>query len=476
VASRLGKVNLAKKKTPQPERPQKVKLSRADIYTNTHAIPSLRFEDQKLTSYAGVVILQQLFGRLDLRHRLRRCTSHLSSRASYTPATLLVLMVVHVMLGFRRLRDVAFYRHDPMVKRLLGLLSIPVQSTWSRLLVVFDSRCVEKLRGVLRELVLERLSASGIRRLTLDFDGSVQSTKRHAEGTAVGFNKKKKGARSYYNLFCTVAQTGQIFDVLFRSGNVHDSNGALLFMLECISEMQRHLPGVQVEVRVDGAFFDEQIVEALDKMGVAFSISVPFHRLTALKRRVDSRRLWWRLNGRLSYFHQRWKPKSWSRRYRFIFVRQKVALQQKAPIQLDLFEPQDFDSEYKVIVTNKSVGARHVVRFHEGRGQQENVFAELKNDAPMDYVPVNSWIGNQVYLICTLLAHNLAREMQMTLDAPASRASATRRALWRFEKLDTLRRKLIQRAGRLTQPGGVLTLTLADEPAVRDGLRRHLAA
>jgi hypothetical protein len=34
-------------------------------------------------------------------------------------------------------------------------------------------------------------------RVTLDFDGSVQSTTRWAEGTAVGFNKKKKGARSY---------------------------------------------------------------------------------------------------------------------------------------------------------------------------------------------------------------------------------------------------------------------------------------
>ena len=29
-------------------------------------------------------------------------------------------------------------------------------------------------------------------RVTLDFDGSVQSTKRHAEGTAVGYNKKDR--------------------------------------------------------------------------------------------------------------------------------------------------------------------------------------------------------------------------------------------------------------------------------------------
>jgi hypothetical protein len=57
-------------------------------------------------------------------------------------------------------------------------------------------------------LVLERLEKEALQTVTLDFDGSVQSTKRHAEGTAVGFNKEKKGARSYYPLFCTVAQTG----------------------------------------------------------------------------------------------------------------------------------------------------------------------------------------------------------------------------------------------------------------------------
>ncbi len=50
-------------------------------------------------------------------------------------------------------------------------------------------------------MVLDRLASLSLPRITLDFDGSVQSTKRRAEGTAVGFNKKKKGARSYYPLF-----------------------------------------------------------------------------------------------------------------------------------------------------------------------------------------------------------------------------------------------------------------------------------
>ena len=65
-------------------------------------------------------------------------------------------------------------------------------------------------------MVLDRLLALQLATVTLDFDGSVLSTGRIAEGTAVGFNRKKKGQRSYYPLFCTVAQTGQVLDVLHR--------------------------------------------------------------------------------------------------------------------------------------------------------------------------------------------------------------------------------------------------------------------
>ena len=69
---------------------------------------------------------------------------------------------------------------------------------------------------------MEHNSLAPLRRGRVDFDGSVQSTGRRAEGTAVGFNKKKKGQRSYYPLSATIAQTGQVLDVHHRPGNVHD--------------------------------------------------------------------------------------------------------------------------------------------------------------------------------------------------------------------------------------------------------------
>jgi hypothetical protein len=124
--------------------------------------------------------------------------------------------------------------------------------------------------------------------VTSDFDGSVQSTKRHAEGTAVGFNKEKKGARSYYPLFCTVAQTGQVLDVLHRAGNVHDSKGAVEYVTTCVKSIRERLPLARLEVRMDSAFFSDAMVQCLEQLGVEYTISVPFERFVLLKERIEN--------------------------------------------------------------------------------------------------------------------------------------------------------------------------------------------
>ena len=161
------------------------------------------------------------------------------------------------------------------MQRTLGLKRLPDVATISRMLKEVDQRAVDKLRTLASDLVLERIASLALRRITLDFDGSVQSTKRRAEGTAVGFNKRKKGARSYYPLFCTVAQTGQVFGFLHRPGNVHDSNGAKQFILDCVRRIRAQLPGVIIEVRMDSAFFSDELVRTLEIQGVEYTTGEP---------------------------------------------------------------------------------------------------------------------------------------------------------------------------------------------------------
>jgi hypothetical protein len=304
----------------------------------------------------------------------------------------------------------------------------------------------------------------------------VQSTGRHAEGTAVGFNKHKKGRRSYYPLFCTVAQTAQVLDVHHRPGNVHDSNGANAFMGQCLEAIRRGCPGARLETRMDSAFFSEQIIDALDGAGVEFTASVPFERLVALKEMVESRQRWWRIDEELSYFEAQWKPKSGDCRYRFVFIRKRVNRQRNEPIQLGLFTPHEQGYDFKVIVTNKRLSANKVAAFHEGRGAQEGVFAELKTHCQAGHVPVTTRVGNQLYLLAAILAHNLGREMQMMAKAPARGTTAKRTALWAFEQLHTLRRNLVQRAGRIIRPNGKVVLTMSCNPAIKEQMLNYLDA
>ena len=451
-----------------------MKSSKAEIHAKFHKIPVIRFEDQKLTSFSGLLVFQVLFGRLQLKKRLKKCFEHIKSSPIFERHRIVLLLVVHLLIGFRRLREIDYYCDDPLVLRLMGLRKLPDVSTVSRALSQMATEGVERLRELLRTLVIEGLKRESFRRLTFDFDGSVQSTRGHLEGTAVGFNKTKKGARSYYPLFCTVAQAGQFFDLLHRSGNVHDSNGADQFVKECLLKAREALPHTLFESRIDSAFFNKDILKTLSSLQVEFTASVPFERFPQLKGMIELRKRWRTIDRQWAYFEASWKPKSWDTPYRFLFIRKKVKRQQKGPLQLHLFEPRDLRFEYKVIVTNKKESAKSVVLFHNGRGSQERIFGDAKTDAGLDVLPSRRLAGNQIFTLCAMMAHNLSREMQMLASPRAPRSLPKRPAHWRFEKLDTLRHRIIQRAGRLTRPGGELTLTMSANRAVRHDLLHFL--
>jgi len=451
-----------------------VKISKKSVRRKARQLPELRFEDQRLTSFAGLVLIQALFSRLQIRERLRQCFRHLKSHTIYDSAVLMLMLIVHLLLGYRQLRDQRYYADDPMVQRVLGLKQLPNVATLSRWLKKLDDKVISRLRELMRTLVLQRLAGLQLRRITLDFDGSTLGTNRKAEGTAIGFNKKKKGQRSYYPLFCTIAQTGQVFDFLHRPGNVHDSKDAREFILACIEWIRLSLPGVLIEVRMDSAFFSDPIVSMLHEQGVEFTLTVPFERFVQLKQKLEARCRWKAFNVECQYFELKWKPQCWARNFRLVAIRTKTYERQKGPLQLDLFVPKETGFEFKVIVTNKTISARHVAAFHDGRGAQEGVFAELKSEGQMDYIPVRGRNGNQAYMIAAILAHNLNRELQMQTQPQLRSTSQKRSPFWSFERLRTFRQKFLQRAGRLTRPQGRVTLTLSANEAIKEQILETL--
>ncbi len=150
-----------------------MKFSKAHIHRRVYTIPQLRFEDQRLSSFSGLVVIQALLKKLALRARLKRCFHPIPRRPIIGFELTVLLLVVHLMLGYRKLREMERYKDDPLVLRLLGLRRLPDVSTVTRRLSQVDRESVALVRRMNRELVLAPLATAGPARLTMDFDGSV---------------------------------------------------------------------------------------------------------------------------------------------------------------------------------------------------------------------------------------------------------------------------------------------------------------
>jgi hypothetical protein len=84
--------------------------------------------------------------------------------------------------------------------------------------------------------------------------------------------------------------------------------------------------------------------------------------------------------------------------------------------------------------------------------------------------------GTTTPLLSVLLAHNLGRELRMIAHPPSRATVEKRPAFWVFERLDTFRRRVIRRVGRLIRPQGQLTLSMSANPAVQAELLHYLEA
>ena len=69
-------------------------------------------------------------------------------------------------------------------------------------------------------------------------------------------------------------------------------------------------------------------------------------------------------------------------------------------------------------MTNKTESAKSIILFHNGRGSQEAISGDAKTDAAFDIIPTKRLVGNQIFTLCSMMAHNLSRELQM-LASPA---------------------------------------------------------
>jgi Transposase DDE domain group 1 len=443
-----------------------VRLEKHEIHRRIKSDLRIEFAPQQISSYSGLELFKRYFRIIGLNTRIRRAFQGYDFRGDYGVVDCILTLITLYLVGGNRLRHLAYIGEDPLVKRLCELSSLPSDRTLSRWLKQFTNDSLQALVSLNSEIVFEKLRDMELGTITLDFDGTVLSCGNKVQWAFRGYNPQNRHAKSYFPLLCHVAQTGHFLQVKNRPGNIHDAKcGALSVIKDCVTQVREQLSGVRIEVRMDAAFFQEEILDYLAKENIQFAVKVPMWKWLKLKEIINERSNWHHVDAKLSWFKKIVDIEQWDQQVEMTFFREKISEKPPKNYQLDLFTPDDGTYEYSVICSNKKLNPASLLKFYNGRCSMEHHIAEIKGEFAFDSIPTQHYQGNSAYQQISTLAYNLVRNFQIDTDLTSERKrSVSRTNVLSFDSLKTLRFEWINVAGRLLTLAVGKTLRLNECP------------
>jgi len=429
----------------------------------------IEFGQERLTSYGGLELMRRYFQSIGLNRRIRQGFREHDLGGDYGCVYLVVLVIGLLLVGARRLSQLRYVADDPLFARLCGLARIPADRTVVKWLKEFTQASLAALVRINSELLYDQIRELGLRRLTIDIDGTVIRTGDKVAWAMRGFNPHHPKDRSYYPLLAHLAHSGQILRLKNRPGNVHDSKGAEAFMRELIDEVRAQLGcSLTLEFRMDAAFFQQIILKMLERRGCFYAVKVPFCQWTGVRAAVAAQRQWAAVAPDITAFETRLQLKVWELELRVVVFRKRVAHKSRRNYQLDLFSPDDGHFEYSAVATNLKLDPGALWNFMAGRGAQEKTFAELKGEFALDAVPTNHYAANSAWQQLSILAHNLAIGFQLHSNLSAAKPP-TAKCTYKYwlMSMKTLRFTIINRAARVARIHGRMILRFSHNSATQ---------
>src|ERR1700730_18319840 len=409
----------------------------------------IQFGHEQLTSHGGLELVRRYFQLIELKALIRRALGK-HTRGDYGGSHLVLLVIGLLVVGTRRLQHLRYLANDPLFARFCGLARIPSDRTVVNWLKQFTQCSLRALTRINSELLFEQIEQLKLRRLTIDLDGTVIRTGDKVAWAMRGFNPHHPKDPSYYPLLAHLAQTGQILRLKNRPGNVHDSKGAEAFMRELIDELRARLGrSLVLELRMDAAFFQQNLFKLLARRGCFYAVKVPFSQWTGVRAAVAAQKHWAPVQPQITCFETQLKLKVWELELRGVVFRKRVRHQSRRNYQLDLFSPDDGHFEYSAGATHLTLSPPELWNFMAGRGAQEKTFAELKGEVALDAVPTNHYAANSAWQQLSIMAHNLTIGFQLHSNlATAKPPTAKRTYTYWLVSMKTLRFTVINRAAR----------------------------
>src|SRR5205823_13444656 len=210
------------------------------------------FDDERVVSDAGIVLVATLAGRLGIERLAGRLVRLRRDRpGAANVGRKLMALIYAMLLGADSIDDSEVLRAG-RTRRLLGGW-LPAPSTLGTFLRAFTFGHVRQLDQLLGETITNAWRAGagpGTNRLVVDVDsfiGEVHGYKK--QGAGFGYTKQ----RGYHPLMASRSDTGEILHIRLRKGKANSSRGMLRFAEELIARVARAGASGEKLLRADSA-------------------------------------------------------------------------------------------------------------------------------------------------------------------------------------------------------------------------------
>lgn len=389
------------------------------------------FAKTGLTRFGGLTLFQSFCKSLQLRRYLQRYVRWPGySHRDYHPADLFLAHLFSIVAGIGRVENTQSLVHNGLIPPLLGLPDFPHRDTLRTFLWRFGPTELQSLQAA-----HDRLRADFFPRLGLlysaivDADTTALVTYGSQEKVARGYiPKRRHHEASYAPLISSEGRTGLSLGMELRSGNVHSSTGAWNFLQPILQKMPSSIAASRTRVRLDGGFYDKDIVQPLEEDHIGYVIVARmYQRLTKVM-----------LQARYEEFAKGWEaaefdytPWYWKKAHRFTAIRRPTELE-TPDAQKRLFSFKNY-TYHRVLVTNLELTPAGVWRLYCDRAFQELLLREMKGSYALSKIPTRSFWANATYMETILWAYDLVLAFEflcLPADVQHWNISTLRRELW----------------------------------------------